>query len=76
MFEVALLRMGGLSFDTVVHIGDDYACDIEGAKNVGFRTIWITTKDNADEKDKYPCADAIVTGIADVLPILSKWRLV
>ena len=42
----------------IVHIGDNYIDDIEGAKRVGLRTIWL---DRDDSNLPYPLADCRIT---------------
>lgn len=42
IFDAAVERFPpGVRRDQIVHVGDHYACDVEGAKRAGMRTIWV-----------------------------------
>ncbi|KAE9277388.1 hypothetical protein PF008_g28865 [Phytophthora fragariae] len=69
----------------LVHVGDHYECDVEGAKRAGLRTIWVNamwSKPNAltredlpeDDAERYPAADAIVKEVNDVLVVVERWN--
>ena len=48
------LEKAGLSPEDVWYIGDDYACDVEGARNVGIFPVWYQGAidfEQADHKD-------------------------
>ncbi|ETV92288.1 hypothetical protein, variant 1 [Aphanomyces invadans] len=70
LFERALSLLK-LDASHVVHVGDDYICDITGAKAVGMRTIWITS--DPVDASMYPDADAIVRSIAEIIAVLETW---
>ena len=36
----------------IVHVGDDFHCDIIGAKRADFKAIWLDDKDDVSETDK------------------------
>ena len=46
MFEAAL-RACSLGPHEVIHVGDDYAADVVGAKQVGMWTVWLTKQASA-----------------------------
>ncbi|KAG6616141.1 had family hydrolase [Phytophthora cinnamomi] len=69
----------------LVHVGDHYACDVEGAKRAGLRTIWVnarwtkpdalTRADLSDEDaERYAAADAIVKEVTAVLLVVERWN--
>lgn len=51
------------------YIGDSYVNDIEGAKKVGWRTIWLQA-DNAEKKDNM--SDYTVKNASELLDVLVK----
>ena len=69
----------------IVHVGDHYECDVEGAKRAGLRTIWVNakwTKADAltradfskEEAERYAAADAIVKEVNAVLLFVRCWN--
>lgn len=57
-----------------IHVGDDYKCDIQGAKAVGMRTIYIQ---HGHEREmslvplaEFPDADAFATSFTEVYQII------
>ena len=42
IFHYALERLGGLSAEEVVHVGDSWGADVEGALRAGLRAVWFT----------------------------------
>ncbi|KAI9919596.1 hypothetical protein PsorP6_017714 [Peronosclerospora sorghi] len=69
----------------LVHVGDHYECDVEGAKGAGLRTIWVNatwskanalTRDDLTQVDAehYPAADAIVKDVCAVLHVVERWN--
>lgn len=69
----------------IVHVGDHYAYDVEGAKHAGLRTIWVNAnwdKPNAlrrqdlsaEDAEKYEAADAIVKTVDAVLDVITLWN--
>ncbi|CAH0478927.1 unnamed protein product [Peronospora belbahrii] len=70
----------------IVHVGDHYECDVEGAKHAGLRTIWVNakwTKPNAltrteldlEDAERYVAADAIVKEVNAVLLVVKHWNM-
>jgi putative hydrolase of the HAD superfamily len=68
-FRAVLDRLG-LQPDQVVHIGDQAAADVEGAKRAGMRTIWFQT---GPETAPGLSADAAVTSLIEVVGVLDDW---
>ncbi|KAG7375284.1 hypothetical protein PHYPSEUDO_002068 [Phytophthora pseudosyringae] len=69
----------------LVHVGDHYECDVEGAKRAGLRTIWVNalwTKPDAltradlseEDAERYEAADAIVKEVNAVLLVVERWN--
>ena len=72
IFEVALSELG-LPAERVVHIGDDVAADVAGAKAHGMRAIWFNTgfwRDASTDR-----ADAEIADHADLTALLRGWRV-
>lgn len=57
-----LVELAGVAPSEVVHIGDSYRDDAEGAHRFGFRTIWL---DRDDSVRSSPAADCRIT-LADL----------
>lgn len=80
IFEAALEHLG-LPADRVVHVGDDLEADVIGAKDVGMHAVWFQT-DRRGYRPHYrrrpPVVtdrmDAVVHELADLPPILRRWR--
>ncbi|RLN74423.1 hypothetical protein BBJ28_00018763 [Nothophytophthora sp. Chile5] len=69
----------------LVHVGDHYECDVEGAKRAGMRTIWVNARwgkpdalSRADlakeDAERYAAADAIVKDVSAVLTVVTRWN--
>ncbi|KAF0696999.1 Aste57867_12273 [Aphanomyces stellatus] len=70
LFDQALTRLA-LGAAAVVHIGDDYTCDVVGAKEAGLRAIWVTSA--AVDAAAYPHADAIVPDVDAAVRVVLDW---
>lgn len=73
--EIFLLTMRALeaSPEQAVHVGDSVRNDVAGAKLCGLKTVWITgfsERDDPLDPDTEP--DAIVEGLADVVPAIRR----
>jgi putative hydrolase of the HAD superfamily len=70
MFERAL-ETAKVSAKESIHIGDDLVCDIEGAKALGFKTIFsnILKKDSPETE---AMADATVTHLKEIPEVVQK----
>ncbi|GMF36566.1 unnamed protein product [Phytophthora lilii] len=86
IFEAAVAKFpASYSRQHLVHVGDHYECDVEGAKRAGLRTIWVNalwtkpaalTRDELSEEDaeQYAAADAIVKEVNAVLLVVERWN--
>lgn len=70
MFERALAAVDGRASQAAI-IGDRPERDLAGARSVGMRSIWMRPADFVGEPD--PAPDAVVTGWAEVPPIIEAW---
>jgi putative hydrolase of the HAD superfamily len=69
-FRATLERLG-VPAEAAVHVGDLEASDVAGARGVGMRTIRMLWPHH----NSATAADAAVTRLRDILPILRKWGL-
>ncbi|KAG7395175.1 hypothetical protein PHYBOEH_004156 [Phytophthora boehmeriae] len=86
IFDAAVAKFpASYSRHHLVHVGDHYECDVEGAKRAGLRTIWINakwTKPDAltradlskEDAEQYAAADAIVKEVSAVLSVVQRWN--
>lgn len=86
IFDAAVAKFpAAYSRRQLVHVGDHYECDVEGAKHAGFRTIWVNavwSKPDAltraelskEDADRYEAADAIVKEVRSVLRVVERWN--
>jgi HAD superfamily hydrolase (TIGR01509 family) len=68
-FQLVLDRLG-LVPDEAAYVGDYYPYDIVGAKATGLRTIWLRVPYSPAGDD----ADAVISELAEVVPVLDRWR--
>ncbi len=70
MFQLALSK-ANTSASNSVHVGDDLVCDLEGAKAVGFLTVFANTlKKNSPESEAH--ADATITELNQLPEAIKK----
>ncbi|KAI9982626.1 hypothetical protein PInf_008598 [Phytophthora infestans] len=86
IFDAAVAKFpASYSRQNLVHVGDHYKCDVEGAKRAGLRTIWVNaswTKPDAltrtdlsnEDAERYAAADAIVKEVNSVLLVVERWN--
>lgn len=86
IFDAAVAKFpASYSRQHLVHVGDHYECDVEGAKRAGLRTIWVNarwikpdalTRADLSEEDaeQYAAADAIVKEVNAVLLVVERWN--
>lgn len=71
MFERAL-AMTGVGPSDALMVGDDYSADIVGAKRVGLRAIWVTSRERRPSQfTERP--DAVVASLEELPSILERW---
>ncbi|CAI5720442.1 unnamed protein product [Peronospora effusa] len=87
IFDAAIAKFPALdNRQQIVHVGDHYKCDVEGAKRAGLRTIWVNakwtkpdvlTRAELSQKDaeQYAAADAIVKKVNAVLLVVKHWNI-
>lgn len=73
IFQIALDRIGSYPSETIV-VGDSYERDIEPAKKLGCKTIWIDGKSWTRPKDTFS-ADYIVSSVREVENTLLNVKL-
>ncbi|KAF4317157.1 hypothetical protein G195_009451, partial [Phytophthora kernoviae 00238/432] len=87
IFDAAVAKFpASYSRQHLVHVGDHYECDVEGAKRAGLRTIWVNamwSKPDAltqadltkEDAEQYAAADAIVKEVNAVLSVVKRWNM-
>ena len=71
MFEAALGPLR-LPPGAVVHVGDDVAADVEGARAAGMRTVWFNTGLWPGARADH--ADAEIRDHEELFDVLGRWR--
>jgi HAD superfamily hydrolase (TIGR01509 family) len=69
IFQAALAHFH-VSPEKAVMIGDTYEADIIGGEQAGMNTIWITRRVRKALDDPRPRADALITTLAEIPPLL------
>lgn len=64
MFEAALATLG-IAPEQCLHVGDDVAHDIDGAKAAGMRTVWVNTRRLPEHQGQH--ADLVLTHVRELL---------
>ena len=67
-FDVCMQRLGGISKDEIVIIGDSLTADIEGGISYGIKTIWFNKYGKNPLKDIN--SDFTVTSLSDIKSLL------
>jgi putative hydrolase of the HAD superfamily len=63
IFNLALNRLN-IKTEEAAFVGDYYPYDIVGAKNIGMKTFWITSKDKSEKGEH---ADFLISEIGEIL---------
>jgi HAD superfamily hydrolase (TIGR01509 family) len=76
IFEVARASLGSPPPDRVVHVGDDWAADVVGAKRAGWRAVWLAARPAdsplpGSERDETVEADAVAGDLSEVLEVVA-----
>ena len=71
MFEATHRRLG-LRPGQIVHVGDDPEHDVRGAREAGFRTVWVNR--TRREWPGGPRADAEIGSLAELEAVLATWE--
>ncbi len=72
-----ILDAWGLPAAELVMVGDQLGADILGGKQIGMRTIWLTTEEHAPANEKLRrrvTADAQVKTIGEAAALLVHWK--
>jgi putative hydrolase of the HAD superfamily len=75
-FRAILAALGGIAPEHAVFVGDRPWDDISGAQGVGMRAVLVPHSTIPDYQ-RGPVegeADAVVTRLAEVLPLVDRWR--
>lgn len=67
MFHLAASELG-VSPDRILHVGDNAETDIQGAREVGYKTAWIDRFGHRYPQDKPP-ADINITSLNDLIAL-------
>jgi len=75
-FHAVLDALGGIPPEDAVFVGDRRWDDIAGAKGVGMRAVLLPHSEIPAYQDGpvHGEPDAVVTRLADVLPLVDSWR--
>ena len=75
-FHAVLDALGGIAPEDAVFVGDRPWDDIAGAKGVGMRAVLLPHSEIPAYQDGpvHGEPDAVVTRLADVLPLVDSWR--
>lgn len=79
IFEAARAALGSPSPDRILHIGDDWAADVVGALDVGWRAAWVRARPEdsplpRSERDGDHVADLEVDGLGELLAHVAGGR--
>lgn len=67
IFECALTALN-VTADEALFVGDSFSKDVQGAKDVGMKTIWLTHQGN----DSNPMCDAIATELKEIPQLIAE----
>ncbi len=76
IFAAAQEALGGPPPDRILHVGDDWAADVVGAKRAGWRAAWLASRPEdsplpGSERDESVEADAVVASISEVPAVVA-----
>jgi FMN phosphatase YigB (HAD superfamily) len=68
IFAAAREVLGSPALETILHVGDDWAADVVGAKRAGWRAAWLATRPDdsplpGSERDETVEADAVLDSL-------------
>jgi HAD superfamily hydrolase (TIGR01509 family) len=71
IFEAARAALGNPAPAAILHVGDDWAADVAGAADAGWRTAWVTERPAdtplpTSDPDPTRCADLELPGVTDL----------
>ena len=76
IFAAALEALGGPRADAVLHVGDDWAADVVGAKEAGWRAAYVARRPGdsplpSSDRDGRAVADLEITSLDELEPALA-----
>ena len=77
IFAAAREALGNPAHDRILHVGDDWAADVVGAKGVGWRAAWLANRPDdsplpGSERDDSVEADAVLGSLDDLEAELAR----
>jgi HAD superfamily hydrolase (TIGR01509 family) len=71
IFAAARDALGNPAPDRILHVGDDWAADVVGAKQAGWRAAWLSSRPEdsplpGSERDETVMADAVIETLGDL----------
>lgn len=71
IFAAAREALGGVEPATILHVGDDWAADVVGAKQAGWRAAWLSSRPDdsplpGSERDQRVDADAVIESLDEL----------
>ncbi len=77
IFAAAREALGNPASDRILHVGDDWAADVVGAKRVGWRAAWLATRPDdsplpGSERDERVEADAVIQRLDELEAALAE----
>ena len=71
IFASARAALGSPPADRILHVGDDWAADVVGAKRAGWRAAWLANRPDdsplpGSERDETVEADAVIETLDDL----------
>jgi HAD superfamily hydrolase (TIGR01509 family) len=75
IFETARSALGGPEPSAILHVGDDWAADVVGARDAGWRTAWVRSRPAesplpSSERDESAEPDLEIAGLDELEPML------
>ena len=79
IFEAARSALGAPDPGSILHVGDDWAADVVGARAAGWRTAWLTTRPEesplpASDRDGSPDPDLELASLDELEAHLARAR--
>jgi HAD superfamily hydrolase (TIGR01509 family) len=77
IFEAARHALGSPPPDRILHVGDDWAADVVGAKRAGWRAAWLASRPDdsplpGSERDDSVEADLVLESLVDLTAALER----
>ncbi len=77
IFAAARAALGDPPPNAVLHVGDDWAADVVGAKRAGWRAVWLSTRPDdsplpGSERDDSVEADAVIASLDELEAVIAR----